>query len=84
VNDVCRLSAHRRDDARPQVSALRDVMRVLQPLHEDGPRTANALQPPTCLCRTLRKAETGQGRSHDVEGILAPGRRTSWDPSVEL
>src|SRR5215203_5932357 len=67
-----RLSAHRRDDTRPPISALCDVVRVPQPLHEDRPRSADALQSPTRLGRSLRKAEAGQERNHDVEAILGP------------
>ena len=52
-----RLSSHRFDDARPPIPALRDVARVSQPLHEDVPRTADALQPPTRFSRPLREAE---------------------------
>ena len=60
------------DDARPPVSALRDVARVPQPLHEDVPRAADALQPPARLGRSRREAEARQRRNHDVEGVLGP------------
>jgi hypothetical protein len=42
------------------ISALRDVVRVPQPLHEDRPRAADAIQSPTRLGRSLRKPKPGR------------------------
>src|SRR3954463_9153479 len=60
----------RLDDPRPPIPALRHVVRVPQALHEDGPRTADALEPPTDLRRPRREAEARERRNHDVECIL--------------
>ena len=81
-----RLPPHRLDDARPPVSALRDVARVAQPLHEHVPRTADALHPPAGLGRSRREAEARQRRNHDVEGVLRPAaeRRRIGERTDEL
>src|SRR3954471_9911869 len=41
------LTAHRLDDAGAPISALGNVARIPQPLHEDVKSTADALQAPT-------------------------------------
>ena len=65
-----RLPGHHLDEAASPISALRDVVRVAQSLHEHVPGTADALQPPSDLCRSRREAEARQGRDDKVEGVL--------------
>src|SRR5215217_4436401 len=83
-----RLPPHRLDDARPPISTLRDVAGVPQPLHENIPRTANALQSPARLGWSLRKAVARQRWDNDVEGVFRPtaerGRIGEWADELDL
>ena len=74
-----RLPSHRLDDARAPISALRDVARVPQPLHEDVPRTADALRPPARLGRPPPRSRSQAATESRRRRHPRPGRRTSSD-----
>ena len=64
------LAAHRVRDSGAHVTALRDVARVAQPLHQRRPRARDAAGIPAELGRRAGEAVAGQGRQHQVEGVL--------------
>ena len=65
-----RLAAHRVGDARAHVAALGHVARVAETAHELGPGPRGSAQVPADLGRLGGEAVPGQGREHEVEGVL--------------
>src|SRR3982751_3073854 len=82
------LPAHGRDNTGAPVSALRDVARVAEALHQHCPRAADAIQVPARLGRSIREAEARERRNYNVErvlGLAAVRRRIGeWTNELDL
>jgi hypothetical protein len=65
-----RLPSHQVRDEGAHVAALGDVARVVEAVHQLRPRACDAAGLPAELGRLARKAVAGQGRQHQVEGVL--------------
>src|SRR5262245_1866114 len=61
-------------NVRAPIASLRDVMPIVETLHQHTPRSRNALGIPSTLSRFLRECETRQRWNDDIEGV---GRRTT-------
>ena len=65
-----RLAAHQVRDEGAHVAALGDVAGVAEAVHQLRPRACGAAGVPAELGRLGREAVAGQGRQHEVEGVL--------------
>ena len=71
-----RVSPHRFGDDRPPITALGDIARIPQPVHQLRPGSRDAVGVPPRRGRLRREAETGHRRKHQIERILgAPAMR---------
>ena len=65
-----RLAAHQVRDEGTHVAALGDVAGVAEAVHQLRPRACGTAGVPTELGRLTGEPITGQGRQHQVEGVL--------------
>ena len=66
------LAAHRVRDGGAHVASLGHVARVAEAVHQLRPRARDAAVLPAELGRLAGEAVAGQGRQHQVEGVLGP------------
>ena len=64
------LAAHRVHHVGAHVAPLGDIARVAETVHQLRPRACDAAGVPAELPRFTGEAEAGQGRQHQVEGVL--------------
>ena len=70
-----RLAAHRVGDEGAHVAALGDVARISEAVHQLRPGLRDAAGVPAELGGLAGEAVAGQGRQHEVEGVLRAVRR---------